>query len=402
MLVDLNGNIKIIDFGLSNFYDPKEQLKTFCGSLYFAAPELLKGLAYTGPEVDVWALGVVLYVMVCGRVPFDDKSLPALHEKIKRGEFHTPSHVSPECADLIRKMISPDPRKRASMSEVINHAWLNQGFNFTVRNFFNERVPLDSVDPRILDFLTKEFKVIYTQEKLVEVLDSACEEWGTYKDHPVVSLYYLVRDRLIREGVLVPPSILRPLGTRSPSCPELAIPVPENAAKKHDFSSAQRTRNLAISVGNRSPVNGLRGAPRPRSKSMAASVPSLLQSQPSAPITDHGFEVKTVYLKGLFSINSTSKRSPQELRQDVAKVLSGDAIKFDNVGAVFSCEYSPSVDPREVGKWCTDGDTTKIGFEIHIVRVAVFGQYGVLFKRIFGDINLYKTLCTQILSQLDL
>ena len=81
----LIGNIKIIDFDLSNLYDPIAHLAAFCGSLYFAVPELPNAKIYTGPEANVWSFGVVLYVLVCGKVPFGDQSMPALHAKIKRG-----------------------------------------------------------------------------------------------------------------------------------------------------------------------------------------------------------------------------------------------------------------------------------------------------------------------------
>jgi serine/threonine protein kinase len=110
ILISQTGNIKIIDFGLSNLYDPSSHLGTFCGSLYFAAPELLNAKVYTGPEVDVWSFGVVLYVLVCGKVPFDDQSMPALHAKIKRGLVEYPVWLSAgtfcpptptPCADLI-------------------------------------------------------------------------------------------------------------------------------------------------------------------------------------------------------------------------------------------------------------------------------------------------------------
>jgi serine/threonine protein kinase len=94
ILISQTGNIKIIDFGLSNLYDPIAHLSTFCGSLYFAAPELLNAKVYTGPEVDVWSFGVVLYVLVCGKVPFDDQSMPALHAKIKRGLVEYPVWLS--------------------------------------------------------------------------------------------------------------------------------------------------------------------------------------------------------------------------------------------------------------------------------------------------------------------
>ncbi|OAD01993.1 hypothetical protein MUCCIDRAFT_132379, partial [Mucor lusitanicus CBS 277.49] len=95
IMIDKSGrHIKIIDFGLSNLFCPERQLTTYCGSLYFAAPELLKATPYSGPEVDVWSLGVVIYVMATGSVPFDDKSMPGLHDKIKRGQVTYPAHLS--------------------------------------------------------------------------------------------------------------------------------------------------------------------------------------------------------------------------------------------------------------------------------------------------------------------
>ncbi len=94
ILISKTGDIKIIDFGLSNLFSPRTQLKTFCGSLYFAAPELLQAKQYTGPEVDVWSFGIVLYVLVCGKVPFDDQSMPQLHAKIKKGVVEYPPWLS--------------------------------------------------------------------------------------------------------------------------------------------------------------------------------------------------------------------------------------------------------------------------------------------------------------------
>ena len=95
ILISKTGDIKIIDFGLSNLFSPRNHLKTFCGSLYFAAPELLQARQYTGPEVDLWSFGIVLYVLVCGKVPFDDQSMPQLHAKIKKGVVDYPMWLSP-------------------------------------------------------------------------------------------------------------------------------------------------------------------------------------------------------------------------------------------------------------------------------------------------------------------
>lgn len=113
ILISETGNIKIIDFGLSNLYDPVERLSTFCGSLYFAAPELLNAKVYTGPEVDVWSFGVVLYVLVCGKVPFDDQSMPALHAKIKRGFVEYPVWLSAGALnDILARSVVANPINR--------------------------------------------------------------------------------------------------------------------------------------------------------------------------------------------------------------------------------------------------------------------------------------------------
>lgn len=120
ILISQTGNIKIIDFGLSNLYDPIAHLSTFCGSLYFAAPELLNARVYTGPEVDVWSFGVVLYVLVCGKVPFDDQSMPALHAKIKRGLVEYPVWLSAGNFLPVHLVILLMPSPRVQTSPVPN------------------------------------------------------------------------------------------------------------------------------------------------------------------------------------------------------------------------------------------------------------------------------------------
>ncbi|TFK70981.1 Pkinase-domain-containing protein [Pluteus cervinus] len=152
ILISQTGNIKIIDFGLSNLYDPISHLSTFCGSLYFAAPELLNARVYTGPEVDVWSFGVVLYVLVCGKVPFDDQSMPALHAKIKRGLVEYPVWLSAECKHLLSRMLVTNPTARATLHEVLNHPWMNRGFPGPPAPHLLHREPLhaDELDPQVI------------------------------------------------------------------------------------------------------------------------------------------------------------------------------------------------------------------------------------------------------------
>ncbi|WVO14909.1 hypothetical protein L204_102549 [Cryptococcus depauperatus] len=142
ILISKNGNIKLIDFGLSNLYSPVRHLSTFCGSLYFAAPELLNAKAYTGPEVDIWSFGIVIYVLVCGKVPFDDQSMPALHAKIKRGIVEYPSWLSSEVKSLLSRMLVVNPADRAILQEVLNHPFMTRGLDGPPDSFLIRREPL--------------------------------------------------------------------------------------------------------------------------------------------------------------------------------------------------------------------------------------------------------------------
>ena len=146
ILISKNGNIKIIDFGLSNLYAPTRHLATFCGSLYFAAPELLNAKVYTGPEVDVWSFGIVLYVLVCGKVPFDDQSMPALHAKIKRGIVEYPAWLSSECKNLLSRMLVTNPAERATLAEVLAHPFMTKGYDGPPESYLINREPLRTDD----------------------------------------------------------------------------------------------------------------------------------------------------------------------------------------------------------------------------------------------------------------
>ncbi|RKO92876.1 kinase-like domain-containing protein [Blyttiomyces helicus] len=119
LLIDSNKCVKIIDFGFGNTFHRDKFLTTFCGSPFYAAPEMLGAKSYVGPEVDVWSLGVILYAMVTGSLPFHTEVLPELLKRIKSAEYHMPSKLSPNLADLIRRMLTVDTKKRIKLSEII-------------------------------------------------------------------------------------------------------------------------------------------------------------------------------------------------------------------------------------------------------------------------------------------
>eukprot|EP01083_Nonionella_stella_P042487 114722_1 len=123
ILLDENNNVKIADFGLSNMMRDGFFLKTSCGSPNYAAPEVISGNLYAGPEVDVWSCGVILYALLCGSLPFDDENIPNLFRKIKGGVYTMPSYLSPGARDLIPQMLGVDPIQRISIAEIRNHPW---------------------------------------------------------------------------------------------------------------------------------------------------------------------------------------------------------------------------------------------------------------------------------------
>ncbi|KAG5192447.1 SNF1-related protein kinase [Tribonema minus] len=126
LLLDRDGNLKIADFGLSNTMQDGEFLRTSCGSPNYAAPEVISGAVYSGPEVDVWSCGAILYALLCGCLPFDDDSLPALFKKIKLGMYSLPSQLQPQPRELITRMLVVDPLKRITIPEIRQHRWFRQ------------------------------------------------------------------------------------------------------------------------------------------------------------------------------------------------------------------------------------------------------------------------------------
>ncbi|KAG0266125.1 serine/threonine-protein kinase KIN2 [Linnemannia exigua] len=236
ILISKSGNIKIIDFGLSNLYSPRSHLSTFCGSLYFAAPELLNAKVYTGPEVDVWSFGIVLYVLVCGKVPFDDQSMPALHAKIKRGFVEYPAWLSNDCRHLLSKMLVTVPSQRATMAEVLAHPWMNKSYDLPQPSYCPQRSPLtEPLDLNVIRGMTG-FEFGSEQEieqRLLSIIRSesyqlAARNWhalnmsvsGTLSHKkkmqsfaareaelqiplttPLTSIYHLVREKQAREAM---------------------------------------------------------------------------------------------------------------------------------------------------------------------------------------------------------
>ncbi|KAK0708327.1 kinase-like domain-containing protein [Lasiosphaeris hirsuta] len=556
ILISKTGDIKIIDFGLSNLFSPEDdrKLKTYCGSLYFAAPELLQAKPYTGPEVDVWSFGVVLFVLVCGKVPFDDQYMPALHQKIKKGAVDYPNWLSTECKHLISRMLMTDPRQRATMHEVMNHPWMVKGYGGPPDNFLPHREPLAlPLDREVIEQMTgfkfghpdhiekeltrrikspkyqaavrrveREKEAPQVPPKDVEkrrgfgfdfyrrrnsmtsreTLTNASSEGLVLGEDPLnafdplISIYYLVREKIDREkselqappkAVQPPPSPPQSQSLQVPPSPiarprekhSLAeiIPPPQPAhtesrsrqrARSHSEDQARepvkngllspdmipaKKEGTAASILRRLSTRDRRKEPPPepktsgtvrgvsmRAKSLGHARRESIQArrakreaeardqQPVREETDAELGEnenepegetsggsnerlepedpdlsKPVYLKGIFSVSTTSTRPLPEIRADIKRVLKQVGVDYTEIKGGFSCVHSPSIKADEASQQfeptVADGE---IRFEILIVKVPIVNLHGVQFKKVGGNTWQYKAMAEHILKDLRL
>ena len=125
LLLDYDNTLKIVDFGLSNLYTPPDELlKTACGSPCYAAPEMIAGKRYHGLGSDIWSMGIILYAMTCGYLPFEDPNTSKLYKKILNCDYLIPGFISKASKDLIKKILNTDPTKRFTVKDIREHEWL--------------------------------------------------------------------------------------------------------------------------------------------------------------------------------------------------------------------------------------------------------------------------------------
>ncbi|XP_074932720.1 serine/threonine-protein kinase MARK2 isoform X3 [Phalacrocorax aristotelis] len=166
LLLDADMNIKIADFGFSNEFTFGNKLDTFCGSPPYAAPELFQGKKYDGPEVDVWSLGVILYTLVSGSLPFDGQNLKELRERVLRGKYRIPFYMSTDCENLLKKFLILNPTKRGTLEQIMKDRWMNVGHEDDELKPYMEPVP-DYKDPRRTELMVS---MGYTREEIQESL----------------------------------------------------------------------------------------------------------------------------------------------------------------------------------------------------------------------------------------
>ncbi|XP_054423823.1 MAP/microtubule affinity-regulating kinase 4-like [Pteronotus mesoamericanus] len=146
ILIDGEGNIRVADFGFARVFTNYE-LSTYCGTISYMAPEILRSEIYDGPKADVWSLGVVLYRMLVGEFPFEGGSYGKTVQAILRGNVSLPDFLSEESKSLLKMLFTLDPMRRPTLSDVMSDPWINMGQEQELRPY--SEPPGGDIDPQV-------------------------------------------------------------------------------------------------------------------------------------------------------------------------------------------------------------------------------------------------------------
>uniref|UniRef100_A0A6B2KZD1 non-specific serine/threonine protein kinase n=1 Tax=Arcella intermedia TaxID=1963864 RepID=A0A6B2KZD1_9EUKA len=189
LLLDDSYNIKISDFGLSNIMEPGKRFNTFCGSLHYACPEILRGEEYVGPGVDIWSIGIILYCLVVGRQPWDADNAEGLIHAILEEGLEVPSGLSENCVDLLLQMLRVSEYDRIPIAKIRVHPWILEGYNAPPPSYLPPSQTITQIDESILEDL---YQLSFLESYESEYLEGVREELLSNKRSQLVVVYNLI------------------------------------------------------------------------------------------------------------------------------------------------------------------------------------------------------------------
>ncbi|KPI97306.1 SNF-related serine/threonine-protein kinase [Papilio xuthus] len=239
------GVVKLTDFGFSNKYCPGQKLETSCGSLAYSAPEILLGDSYDAPAVDVWSLGVILYMLVCGQAPFQEANDSETLTMIMDCKYTIPPHISNSCKRLIGRMLVREPEKRATLSEIATDPWVTAGEGIAVEDFDAPLVTKEQLSEEDRTAILQRMVngSIASKEHILESLEK-----NDYNH--ITATYYLLAERKLRakrqaaRAARRPEALGVPLGTSRGR--SLLAPPPHHAAPRTPQDAPPRSRKCSI------------------------------------------------------------------------------------------------------------------------------------------------------------
>jgi 5'-AMP-activated protein kinase catalytic alpha subunit len=188
LLLDHHKNIKIADFGLSNYYVEGTRLNTACGSPCYAAPEKIAGRPYDAAKADLWSMGVILYTMLVGSLPFDDANTSKLFKKIQSGYYYMPDFLSPNCKDCLRSLLQINPAARPGFAKLKSLPWFET---------WKQEIPPGLTPGIVVPVDINILKQLREYEIDIEVARKCVEE---NQHNPITAAYYLLVRKHLASG----------------------------------------------------------------------------------------------------------------------------------------------------------------------------------------------------------
>eukprot|EP00842_Homolaphlyctis_polyrhiza_P002154 jgi/Hompol1/293/HPOL_005275-RA len=348
VLMDDYKNIKIADFGLSNVMNDGDFLKTSCGSPNYAAPEVISGKLYAGPEIDIWSCGVILYVMLCGRLPFDDEYIPNLFKKINGGIFTLPPFLSQQARDLVSAMLIVDPLKRITIPEIRRNEW----FMTDLPEYLQPRtdIPQDSfaiIDEELVQYLQK--KMSFSKE----TIHHALREPG---NNQIKVAYQLVLDQrqMVADGKMDMVTSVKgffsssPPAWNNPAAKEVATPprTPGNSQLTKTPSPIIGTPSSAAS----SMVVGATGTPPLRLlrsnrslEKLGPTIPVLSSSVPKVEVKKDVDDHRRSKARSRWHYGIRSKSDPLDIMLEIYRAVGNVGMKWKTLDPFkIRCIYTTS------------------------------------------------------------
>ncbi|CCI47099.1 unnamed protein product [Albugo candida] len=368
LLLDADNNVKIADFGLSNIMQDGDFLRTSCGSPNYAAPEVISGSLYAGPEVDVWSCGVILYALLCGSLPFDDESIPNLFKKIRGGMYSLPSHLSEYARDLIPRMLIVDPMKRITIPEIRQHPWFQMDLPPYLRTP-PEMIEHESIkiDQEILtQCLQLDFPGI-TRDKLIQVIRNQ-------ESSPFRVVYDLTLDH---KNAKIRINELRNVRNR------------EIAPKTFQMDATLLLPGRAPIPMAASPM--ITASPLDHARLHTHTMPSILGNMTHSLPT-------SVAKRRRWYLGIQSKKEPAHVMSEVYKAL--HVLHFDWKAAApyrVKCRWQAPKTSNLYHNKTLNGSRIKIGLQLYKVQQHI---YLLDFQKLEGNAFTYMNLCARIITEL--
>lgn len=399
ILLDKEQNLKIIDFGLC----AKPQggmdslLLTSCGSPTYAAPELIQGVKYHGSEVDIWSMGVILYALLCGCLPFESDNIDELFRKILRGKYIEPGWLSSGSKRLLRRMLCVDPLKRIRVSELIDDPWIKLGYGCPPATNFHNMGQYKDIE--CLEVMSRHYNID------IEILWTRLSKWK----YDCETATYLLLINLKKSGS---PVVLKKKDLPKPQLEQHIIRRPVAL-----HTPGQENKRIIGRAVRRKLDDATTTIPAKIKKMSNVEIPqqhgATVQNSPAGKIfsgldrvrkaltprrrigtpTQKKPEVLDIK-KDLCNISTTACSDPEKVMNQLENALAMKHVICSRKGFVLRGKLKSDANNKE---------KLKLSFELEICLVPSMNKENVPVvaikrKRLKGDSWMYKKICEEILN----